>query len=875
MRVLPSGVVTFLFTDIQDSTRLWEQGPVAMRAALERHDEIVRGGIEEAGGHVFSTGGDAFCAAFQRASDAVTAAITIQRSLGAVAWEPGPTVRVRMGLHTGETFERGGDYFGPTVNRAARLMGLAKGGQVVCSAVTADLARVHLDAGVSVRELETVRLKGLSDPERVHGVVADGLDANFGAVGGVGGVVGNLPSAMTRLIGRTGVLDAIASGVLEHRVVTLTGPGGVGKTALGQAAASTLADKFPDGVWWVDLAARHHGDEVPWAIAESLAVHETQASQVLATVAVAVAGRRLLVVIDNAEHLLDATTRAVQSLIRDDNELRVLVTSRERLGLPVEREIAVPALEVESLDSSAPALFVERTARPDLVEGDEAEAVLELCRRLDGLPLAIELAASRCRSLSPRLVLDRLSDGLRLLSNSRAQDPRQATMEAAIRWSFDLLNPVEQVVFSRLSVFPTTFDVAAAEAVCGFDPLDSFDVDEALSSLVDKSLVARERERYRLLESSRMFARDRLHAIGETYATLMALVKWATSVSEAMWRGGRTTDDVIWRDRADLEWPSLTAAFEHTLSLEDCGPCAELYGWLREYTMSIKPESATWGSTALQAFPHADARSRQRLLAGVALEATIFAADFSRATSAAQECLASTGDDRIARGYARFVVATVAMMTDLATGYRGYVELIGDLDLRPEEICCASSLLWAVAIPNQFGLALDASVPRIDPTTVSFQGGTALAYQHASIALFSHAKGDLAAARRSMDAAVELCRALRNPVVGQAIEGSLMRWIGAPSLEYAITRLSESLREGMLMMAYIWLPNIVESLAARERAQLSIVVLGAYEKRMGSSWRSPTIERLRMTLGAEEFEQALAEGAQLEIIDIVRMLTNA
>ncbi len=516
----PSGTVTFLFTDIEGSTRLWDSAPELMRVALERHDSILRSAIEGREGYVFSTGGDGFAAAFARAGEAVAAAVEAQRELTAATWPEGATLRVRMGLHTGEAAERDGDYFGTAVNRAARLMATAHGGQVVCSRSTRDVA----SGVVAVRSLGEHRLRDLAAAEQVYQVVDD----VFPPLRSVDVVPTNLPTTRTELLGRSTEVATLAALSARERLITLTGVGGVGKTRLALGVAAAVAPDYGDGCWLVDLAPVSDGDEVPLAAAAAMRAPVTDAAALVNYLG----DRRMLVVLDNCEHVIGVVAELVDEILEAASEVHVVATSREPLGLDGEVVRRVNSLDTaaddatveEALDTPAVRLFVDRAeavADRFVLNDSTVGPVVEICHRLDGIPLALELAAARMRSMPPEEISRRLDERFRLLSGgSRRAQERHRTLAATVSWSHDLLSTADQAVFRRLAVFPASFDMDAAEAVATDDD-GQWDVVDSLLGLVDRSLVQfdPERGRYRLLETLRQYAADRLADGGETERT--------------------------------------------------------------------------------------------------------------------------------------------------------------------------------------------------------------------------------------------------------------------------------------------------------------------------------------------------------------------
>ena len=526
---LPSGTVTFLFTDIEGSTRLWEEHPEAMKVALARHDAILRDAVAEHDGHVVKTTGDGVHAVFATAHDALDAAVAMQRGLAVESFGETGRLRVRMGLHTCEAEYRDGDYFGSEVNRAARLMSVAHGGQVVVSSVTVGLVR---DGSVEFVDLGEHRLRDLTTTERVLQVLAPGLTREFPPLRSLDAMPGNLPRQVTTFVGREAEIASLAELVRDAPLVTLTGVGGVGKTRLALQVATEVVARFPDGAWLCEFASATDPGAVWDTLAASLRVQPFPGRSLEESALEYLTAKRLLLVLDNCEHLLDAIAGLVDAIARRCPQVSVLATSREGLALAGERIVAVPTLGVPRADAAGDArmhadavqLFADRAAaaQHDFALTDHnIETVAVLCRRVDGIPLAIELAAARVRSMSPEDLVARLDQRFKLLTRgSRATLERHQTLRSTIDWSYDLLDSTERLALDRLSVFAGGCDLAAAEVVLAGDDLDAFDVDDVLAQLVDKSLVVVERDdtgvRYRLLETIRQYAAERLQTDGDT-----------------------------------------------------------------------------------------------------------------------------------------------------------------------------------------------------------------------------------------------------------------------------------------------------------------------------------------------------------------------
>jgi len=591
---IPTGTVTLLFTDIEGSTRLWEAEPDAMAVALRLHDDILRGSIERAGGFVFKTVGDAFHATFSTAEAALDAVLAAQRALVDAEWPTSRPIRVRMGLHTGACEERDRDYFGPAVNRVARLESVAHGGQVLLSGATAELLSEALLSGalpdgVTLRDLGAHRLRDLGRPEQVFQLEADFLPGTFPPLASLDNpdLPNNLPAQLSAFVGREHELAEVRSLTAAARLVTLTGSGGSGKTRLALQAAVELLDWALDGVWFADLAALTDGAQVPGAVAAALGLPDHSGSAALSSVLEVLAEQDTVILLDNCEHVIEDAARFCEQVIRYCPRVRFIATSREPLGIEGERVYRVPSMSLPPRDAISAAelsgsdsvtLFVERAKshEPGFVLDDAAAPlVATICRRLDGIPLALELAAARLSSMSLRHLSERLDQRFRLLTGgSRSALPRQQTLQATVDWSFDLLTTAERATMQRLSVFAGGFELEAAEAICTVDPvgggagIDAIDVMDLLGSLVDKSLVITERAadsvRYRLLETVRQYAAQELFkSAGEA-----ELTEIRNRHAEFYLRIGAEAGPALtgrrqgyWLRRLDAEWDNLRAVF--------------------------------------------------------------------------------------------------------------------------------------------------------------------------------------------------------------------------------------------------------------------------------------------------------------------------
>ena len=629
---LPSGTVTFLFTDIEGSTALWERDRAAMQTAMDRHLVLLDAAIASHYGIHFKTVGDAVQAAFPTAPDAVAAALDAQRALCQESWPEslGP-LRVRVAVHTAAATPQDGDYLAPGLNRLARLLAAAHGGQVLLSLATQDLARDSLPPGASLRDLGEHPLRDLYRPERVFQLLYPDLPADFPPIRTLATHPNNLPLQPTPFLGREDQVRQVVGLVSRDdvRLLTITGPGGVGKTRVALQAAADLLEAFPDGTWFVDLSTLTDASLVPSTIADALGVHE-EGSGIANRLAAMLAGKRLLLVLDNVERVVDAASLVADLLARAPG-VKVLATSRTPLHAYGEREFPLPPFpmpdlthlpSIEALSQyDAVRLFVERAqaVKPDFaVTNANAPAVAEICHRLDGLPLAIELAAAFVKVLPPQALLKRLEKRLPLLTGgARTLPARQRTMRNTIAWSHDFLTPEEQTLFRRLAVFPGGCTIAAAEAVTSGD--GTLEVFSGMASLVDKSLLRQEagsegEPRFRMLETVREFGQEQLEASGEMEETQRRLADWCVSLAEEVQPAFPAgTMQPRWVGRLHDELPNLRAAVTWLLDHGEATQVLRLVAatedyWLQQHTSNV--ELHRWLETALAQAPNAPARDR-------------------------------------------------------------------------------------------------------------------------------------------------------------------------------------------------------------------------------------------------------------------------
>lgn len=601
---LPTGVVTFVFSDIEGSTRLWEDDPKGMEESLTRHDEIVRTVIDAAGGVVFKHTGDGFGAAFESVSAGVEAAARVADSLASEPWH-GPPLRSRIGIHSGEAEPRDSDYFGATVTRTARLMDAGNGGQILVSEASRQLLGGRVPEGMSLTDEGEHRLKDLGEPVHIYRLVTSS-DGDQRELRTLERAPHNLPIQLSTFVGREGHIKEVADLVRQSRLVTLTGIGGVGKTRLSlQVAAEVLAD-FADGAWFVELAPLSEPGLLADTVGNAMRVPPDSALSAEETLIRYLTPRRALVVIDNCEHLIDDVAAFVDTLLRRCPDVHVLATSREGLSVTGESLWRVPSLRVDD-DAAAVELFAERArlVQPGFTVTDDNRAtVADLCVRLDGIPLAIELATARLKMLSLEQIAEHLGDRFRLLTGgSRVAVERQRTLRAMMDWSHDLLSTREQVLLRRLSVFSDGFDYEAAERVCSGAEIDSFDILDLLGHLVEASMVSFEsdpRPRYRLLETVRQYALDKLFESGESDDIRLAHAEHFRSVSQVI-NDALVHNDHTVTDLATEELGNLRAAMTWTIESGHGDLALHIACNLRHYFWGrvMYRESIRWITTAL------------------------------------------------------------------------------------------------------------------------------------------------------------------------------------------------------------------------------------------------------------------------------------
>jgi predicted ATPase/class 3 adenylate cyclase len=597
---VPSAVTTFLCTGIEGNTQLHAEAPDRMRAALAAHDELVRTSVATHGGVVSTTTGDGIRATFADPLDAVRAGLELQRMLANPAATADIPLRVRCGLHLGEAGRRVNDYFGTTVNRTQRIMEAAHGGQVLLSQAAALLVAGRLPAEAELADLGSVRLRDLGSPERLYQLAHPSLRRTFPPLHSLETRPNNLPQQLTSFVGRESELAEVERRLYKNRLVTVAGVGGLGKTRISLQAGADLLEDFPDGVWFVELAPLADARLVPQAVASVLGIKEDAGHAVVEALLKHIENRQLLLILDNCEHLALAVAELAKELLQASPQTKILASSRELLQIAGEKKYSLPPLPVPAegetaivstlTQSPAVQLFVDRAvaAQPSFrVTAENAPAVAEICRRLDGIPLALELAAARARSLTMETMAARLSDRFRLLTQGdRTALPRQQTLRACIDWSYDLLSETERSLLRRLAVFAGGFVLVAAEAVGADGEVGTVDVLDLLDRLVQKSLVEFdvEGDRYRLLETVRQYAIERLEEAGEDAAARTRHLECQVTLAQRAFWKLQGPEQRKWMLRLDAERENLLAAHrwcDHAANGGDLG--LWLVGALRGY----------------------------------------------------------------------------------------------------------------------------------------------------------------------------------------------------------------------------------------------------------------------------------------------------
>ncbi len=902
---LPSGTVTFLFTDIEGSTRLLQQLGEKYATLLAEQQQLMREACETHGGSVVGTQGDSFFVAFPRAVDAIYAVVQSQQALATHEWTNGVSVRVRMGLHTGEPQTNALGYVGIDIHRAARIAAAAHGGQVLLSQTTYDLVESELPDGVTLRDLGEHRLKDLRRPKHLYQLVIAGLPSDFPPLESLDVSPNNLPIQLTSFIGRSREIGEVKQLLSKGRLLTLTGPGGSGKTRLALQAAVEIIKHFHDGVFFVTMAPITDPGLVASTIAQALGITETAGQSIVDSLIDFLQSKSLLLLLDNFEQVISAAPLVAQ-LLAACRELNILVTSREGLHISGESEYPVPPLalpnltQLPSLESlsqyAAVELFIQRAqaVKPDFrITNDTAPAVAEICYRLDGLPLAIELAAARIKLLPPNAMLARLEHRLEFLTGGARDMPaRQHTLRNAIAWSYDLLNENEQQLFRRLSVFVGGCTVDAVEAVAGDNPT-RFSVLDQLGSLLDKSLL-REDEgtngepRFLMLEMLREFGLEQLEASDEQETIRHRHANFFLALAEQAVSRLESAEQVQWMNRMEEEHDNLRAALEWTRMTKGTGEiCLRLAGALglfwevrgyfsegRERLSAVLSTAAAQGRTT----------ARARLLARAA-ELAYRQSDYPATRSFAGECLA------ICRkvGNKQGIASALIKLGNAATEVGDYATASGFLEEAlaiwrglEDKHGTARALIsfgWAALRAGDYHLA---NARLEEALTISRELGDtrSMGFELSGLGEVALRQGDYARATRLIEESLKLRRQLGNKW-GVGVSLGTLGWVAMREGDWnrAVARLGESLevrREIGDKGGSAWcLERLAEVALAKGQDEKAVRLFGAAAALRSSissvidpvdqSEHQSKLTSLRAELGEERFASIWDEGRGLTL----------
>jgi len=896
--------LTFLFTDIEGSTALLRRvGDGVYARVLAAHHALIRSALAAHDGREVDTQGDAFFAVFASPRACVAAVLAMQQATAAHVWPGGEPVRVRMGIHCGEAARTATGVVGLEVHRAARVAAAGHGGQVLVSEAAAVLVRDGLPPGAALADLGVHRLKDLGRPERIFQLTGAGLPAGFPPLRSLGNpaLPNNLPVQLSAFIGRDREVAEVRALVESSRLVTLTGAGGCGKTRLGLQVAAELLDGSGDGVWLAELAAVTGEDAVPSAISQALRLAGQPGRPALEALLDALAAQDVLIVLDNCEHLIGGCATTVDAIVRRCPRVHLLATSREPLGIGGETLYRVPSLSLPGPDdpdsgtsgsSDAVALFADRARANGVALGVDEQAgpvVVSVCRRLDGMPLAIELAAARLRSMSLAELSGRLDQRFRLLTGgSRTALERQQTLAATVGWSYSLLAGAERLLLARLSVFAGSFDLDAAEAVCGSGGLDVLEVAGLLGSLVDKSLVVAEPAgaglRYRLLETIRLFAAERLAEAGGDQAAAVAAAHCAHFLAAAEQAAAHLTgpEQGKWLARLDADQANLRRAAGHAAGRPDgtalvlrLGVALNSYWWVR----SRQPE--TFG-LLVPALRRPDAGSDPALFGAALVTATILANQIDIATARqlaeqAVQVARQLSDERLlsralaARCGAHFFAG------EPETGLRSGQESVERARQLGDDVLLAWSLLLYL-------MPLDAIDPArsgqlyTEAIACTERSGDHLinSILHGRAGAAALTAGDIPAARAHLQAAAQTARQIGWESTNvPTVLGLALRADKDP--DGARSTFEAALRIGRRNGLNIGMAGAISGLACLagdagdwDQAAALHGVAQAFQDRTGNPWQEPgaryrrdSLDQARAHLGDEQLERAYAQGMTL------------
>lgn len=896
MTGLPSGTVTFVFTDLEGSTRLWEEHPDAMGEALARHDEIVRGAIETTRGVVLATMGDGMAAVFASADDAVAAVLSMQLSLSAQRWGKTGPLRARIGVHTDEGVVFDGQYANRPLNRCARLMSIAHGGQTVLSSTTAELVGGNLPISVDLIDLGEHRLRDLARPVRVFQLHHPDLAVEFLPLRSVDYYPSNLPVVLSSFVGREQDLSRVVTALEHARVVTLVGVGGVGKTRLALHVAAEILPGYADGVWFCELAPVSDRHAVADAIAACVGARRAVDQPTTATLLDFLRNKKLLLVLDNCEHAIASVGSLAEAIVHACPGVAVLATSREALGIEGEilrplGSLAVPDDEDSPGDISAVAsvrLFVDRAqaVRPNFaIDAASGQAVAEICRQLDGVPLAIELAAARVGSLSVNDIARRLDQRFRLLTGGRRTAlERHQTLRGAVDWSYELLDETEARLFNRLAVFAGGFTLDSAETVVSADGIESDDVLDVLSRLVARSMVVADESagtmRYRLLETMRQYARERLDNAGEGDVVRRRHADHYVALAEAAAVGVTGREEERWVRTFDAETANFNAALDWTIGIGEADLSLRLaiaLGARPGLQMTLALERAI----DMPESRHHPLRPHAMALHGIpALVVSgnlALAADRLRQMDAA---FAEAGLELSARAHiAHAAVASTSGDVAGATrhGEASIAVALGAGDRHSAGWNCVTLAMFlasagdsdrAVELAEQgyaFGVELE------NPTLRAL-GHTTIGYALSTV--------DPDAAIARLESGLPVLRALRNETLRYSAECCLARLLAArgqlgEALEIYFTVLDLSARTGTNLHTFGACDSLAVDLAVAGYGDDAATMFGALEEQRVAYRGNPivgrgaAIEALRLTMDEASYDESARRGRAMNTDGLV------
>ncbi len=881
--LLPTETLTFFFTDIEGSTELLQRlGHDVYVTVLAEHHSVIRSCLVAHDGKEVSTQGDSFFAVFTSPSACVSAAVELQRALSSHRWPGGEQVRVRMGIHSGEVEETTTGLVGLEVHRAARVAAVGHGGQILCSAAAAALLRDTLPSGGSLRDLGLHRLKDLGRPEQIFQLEGEGLEVDFPPLRSLDNpaLPNNLPAQPASFVGRDVEVAEVRRLVESARLVTLTGAGGCGKTRLGLQVAAELLDGSGDGVWLVELASVSEQGAVPSAISEVLGITSRAGRPVLETLLDALELQYVLIVLDNCEHLIEACAEVANAILLRCPRVHLMATSREPLGIGGETIYRVPSLSLPKPDdgdtfateeSDAVALFVDRARAQGAectLDEETGPLVVSICRRLDGMPLAIELAAARLRSMSLESLNDRLDHRFRLLTGgSRSALPRQQTLRATVDWSYSLLNSPEQSLLRRLSVFAETFDLEAAEAVCCLQDIEEFDVDDLLGSLVDKSLVVTEpsggRARYRLLETIRQFAAERLVESDEVEAAAIgaAHASYYLSLAELAAPHLFGPEQGRWFARLDADQANLQRALEHSTAERDGTERVLRFGVALQRYWRVRGRNEEAVRLLTSVLERPEAQVDLKLFAAALVTVAFLSSDIRTALLAGEravEIARQLDDDRLLIWSLGHLCAKCYFAGDPKRGFPLGKEAVERARLLGDEVLLANSLRMYLLCSSRIIDPARTEELFTEAISCAERSGDQFCIAHIenNAGVYALEVGNIPAARSHLEEAVRVSHAIGyvnhyQPIVNL---GRVLREEG--DREGARSKFQDALRisrragdRSGIAAANLWLACLAVDSGDWHRASLLHGVAQAFMDQTGGVWKNPrrTIERSAST----------------------------